>query len=303
MRRRDLFPADLSLMVRMVAVSVVTPLFVLAVIAALVIVLPTQLVAGVAIVMAIGVMVTLRERRAASNAVVLQERDAPELFATVDRLCAVANVPRPEIVLEHEREPNSWIIATPGRTPQLHVTAQLLGLLEPAELQGVIAHELSHIANRDATVMTVVGMPTAVLMAGSSNRLGRRGFWFGAWWLWVAQLIAAKIAQYSRLGTNTLSRYRELAADRSAAAMTGRPSALASALIKVSGQMDAIPRKDLRAMAALDNFHFIAVSDEHRGSMYERLNATHPSLEQRLKALQALEAHAQHARPVLPPTD
>ena len=132
------------------------------------------------IVTAIGVMVTLRERRAASSAEVLSEPDAPELFATVDRLCAIADVPRPEIVLEHEQEPNSWIIAPPGRRPQLHVTASLLGLLDRHELQAVIAHELSHIANRDATVMTVVGMPGAILMAGS-----RRGAAIGVvWFAW-----------------------------------------------------------------------------------------------------------------------
>jgi heat shock protein HtpX len=303
MRRPDLFAADRSLIVRMVVVSIATPLVVLAAIAALLVVLPTELVIGVVIVMAIGAVATLRERRAESTAVVLEERDAPELFASVDRLCALADVPRPEIVLEHEREPNSWVIAPPGRRPQLHVTEELIHLLEPAELQAVIAHELSHIANRDATVMTVVGMPGAVLMAGSSGRLGRRVFWFGGWWLWVSQLIASRIGRYSRLGTNTLSRYRELAADRSAAAITGRPSALASALIKVSGQMKAVPTTDLRAMAALDNFHFVAVGEERRTTLTERMSATHPTLEQRLAALEALEAQVQRARPSLAPID
>jgi heat shock protein HtpX len=289
-------------MVRMVAVSIATPLIVVAALVALFLVLPSTLLIGIVIVTAIGVMVTLRERRAASSATVLTERDAPELFATVDRLCAIADVPRPEIVLEHEREPNSWVISTPGRTPQLHITASLLGLLDRHELQAVIAHELSHIANRDATVMTVVGMPGAVLMAGSRRGAGIGIVWF-AWWLWVARWITSQIGQYARLGTNTLSRYRELAADRSAAAITGRPSALASALIKVSGQMKAIPRTDLRAMAALDNFHFVAVGEELRSSLYDRLSATHPTLEARLAALQALEAHAQHARAALPDTD
>jgi len=302
MRRRELFPADRSLMVRMVAVSIATPLIVVAALVALFLVLPSTLLFGVLIVTAIGVMVTIRERRVASSTVVLSERDAPDLFATVDRLCAIADVPRPEIVLEHAREPNSWVIAPPGRTPQLHVTASLLALLDPHELQAVIAHELSHIANRDAAVMTVVGMPGAVLVAGSRGGAGVGAFWF-AWWLWVARWITSQIGQYARLGTNTLSRYRELAADRSAAAITGRPSALASALIKVSGQTKMIPRADLRAVAALDNFHFVAVVEERRATLYERLNATHPSLGERLAALQALEAHAQRARPALPDQD
>jgi heat shock protein HtpX len=182
------------------------------------------------------------------------------------------------------------------------MTASLLGLLDPHEIQAVIAHELSHIANRDATVMTVVGMPGAVLLAGSRRGAGIGAVWF-AWWLWVARWITLQIGQYARLGTNTLSRYRELAADRSAAAITGRPSALASALIKVSGQVKLMPRTDLRAMAALDNFHFVAVGEESRASWYERLSATHPSVQERVAALEALEAHVQRARPAAPGTD
>jgi heat shock protein HtpX len=299
MRNRELFPSDRSLMVRMVAVSIITPLMVLALLAALFVAFSGSFAGGFAIVVVLGVLATIKESRTASTSVVLAERDAPELFATVDRLCAIANVRRPELVLEQGREPNSWVIAPPGRTPQLHVTRSLLDLLEPAELQAVLAHEISHIANHDATVMTVVGMPGAVLMAGARRSRRRGGFFFFGW-LWICGLVAGLIGNYSRLGTNTLSRYRELAADQGAAAITGRPSALASALIKVSGKMNAVPRTDLRAMAALDGFHFVAVGEGGRQTLLERLNATHPSIEQRLRALEALETHAQHARPSLP---
>jgi heat shock protein HtpX len=297
MRNRELFPSDRSLMARMVAVSITTPLMVLALLVALFIVLPGTFAFGVLVVMGIGVLKTMRDTRRASNRVVLTEHDAPELFATVDRLCAIANVPRPEIVLEHGREPNSWIIAPPRRTPQLHVTQSLLDLLDPNELQAVLAHEVSHIANRDATVMTVVGLPGAVLMAGAGGRRRGSTLVFGGLWLWVSKLIASAIGRYSQFGTNTLSRYRELAADQGAAAITGRPSALASALIKVSGKMHAVPHTDLRTMAALDGFHFVAVGEADREGLFGRLGATHPSLEKRLRALEKLEAHAQHARP------
>jgi heat shock protein HtpX len=299
MRNRELFPSNRSLMVRMVAVSIATPLMVLALLVALFVVLPSTFAVGVLIVGGVGVLKTLGDARRATNRVVLSERDAPELFATVDRLCAIANVPRPEIVLEQGREPNSWIIAPPRRTPQLHVTQSLLDLLDPNELQAVLAHEISHIANRDATVMTVVGIPGAVLLAGAKSRGGRGTMWFGGLWLWIARWIAAAIGRYSQFGTNTLSRYRELSADQGAAAITGRPSALASALIKVSGKVQAVPHTDLRAMAALDGFHFVAVGEEAREGLFGRLGATHPSLEQRLRALEKLEAHAQHARPSL----
>jgi heat shock protein HtpX len=296
MRNRELFPFNWSLAVRMVVVAIATPLMVLALVAAVAVLLPLEWAIGVGIIAALGAVATVRDLRQASKSEVLREQDAPELFATVDRLCTVADLPRPKIVLERTGQPNSWVVAVPRRTPELHITQGLIELLDRNELQAVLAHELSHIANHDATVMTVVGMPGAILMAGS-----RRRFAIGGLYVIVSRLIAGAIGKYAQLGTNTLSRYRELAADRGAAAITGRPSALASALVKVSGALEKMPVTDLRSAAALDSFHLIAVRsrrgrDANRHGLVARLMETHPSLEHRLAALERLEAHAQHPR-------
>lgn len=301
MRRPDLFPADRALQARMVLTAVLTPLVVLAALVAAVALLPFKILGGLTLAVVIGTAVAIRERREAPRGTALAAGEAPELHAMVDRLCVVADLPRPQIILERRREANSWIVDAPGRTPRLHITRSLVDLLEPDELQAVLAHELSHVANRDAAVMTVVGMPGAVLLEGSSRAPG--------WWpLQLGALIAAAIGVLARVGTNTLSRYREFSADAGACALTGRPSALASALLKVSGQLDRLPRRDLRAAASLDAFHLLAVSAPAEGwrgwvaqrAVVRRLNATHPSLERRLNALERLE-YARHTRLAPPP--
>ncbi len=288
---------DRSLLVRMLLAAVLTPLLVIALLVAVVLVLPEQFLIGVgaALVLGIGITVGQRGKRAAGT--VLQRQAAPELFATVDRMCLVADLPRPEIVLEPQAQPNSWIVQLPGRTPRLHVTQALLDLLDGDELRAVLAHELSHVANHDAAVMTVVGMPGALLLTGA--RRAARGGWLP---LQIGALIAGLIGLSSRLGTSSLSRSRELVADRSACAITGRPSALASALLKVSDALDRLPSADLREVAALDAFHLVG-AEPRRSRWYtdnrlaRGLLATHPSLHQRLAALERLERRTQLERP------
>ncbi|HWF54767.1 MAG TPA: M48 family metalloprotease [Solirubrobacteraceae bacterium] len=277
----------------MVLAAVITPILVVALVVAVFLLLPPGYTVGVGVAIALGIAVSLHERRRNEGGQVLQPQEAPELFAAVDRVCVIADLARPEIVIEHERQPNSWIVAPPGRPPRLHVTAALLELLEPDELTAVIAHELSHLANRDALVMTVVGTPGVILLRGGFGSNGTR------WLFNVGVMLAGMIGLLSRVGTNALSRCRELTADASAATLTGHPSTLAAALMKVSGAIEQVPRADLRAVAARDSFHLVAAERFTAtwfgdSPLVRRLFATHPPIERRLRALEELEHRLHH---------
>jgi heat shock protein HtpX len=287
-RRHDLFPADRGLQARMVLAAVGTPLVILALLVVVAVVLPLKMILAIALLVTIGIAGLVRERRAAADAAVLGPGEEPELRAVVQRLCLVADLPAPEIAVEASAAPNSWIVDLPGRPPRLHVTRGLLDLLEPAELEAVVAHELSHVAHRDATVMTVVALPAALLRG--------RG---GAVWVWgplaLGPLAAVVIGSIGEVGSAALSRYRELTADAGAAALTGHPAALASALMKVSGALTMIPSKDLRLVAGCEALHLVA-EDEDGQRGYAR---THPSIERRVAALERLEHRMAHGRRAL----
>jgi len=190
-------------------------------------------------------------------------------------------------VLSDQAQPNTWIVHFPGRRPRLYVTCGLRQVLTPEELQAVLGHELSHIANRDAVVMTVVGAPAAVMLRTS----GGGG---------PDALLVFAIGMLSHLGITILSRYRELAADAGSAAITGRPSALASALLKVSDTLGQIPREDLRAAAALNAFNLVATPPRgplaRRVPRLARVAATHPPVQARIDALHELERAQQFPR-------
>lgn len=202
--------------------------------------------------------------------------EEPELWAIVDRLCVTADLPRPELVVEESHVPNSWVVDLPGRTPRLHVTRKLLALLEPAELEAVIAHELAHLAHRDATVMTVTGLPGDALFRITG---GAGGSWYPG----------AAVGMVARAGSMALSRHRELTADRGAAMLTGRPSALASALLKISGVL--APDEDLRVGWQSLN---LLPADGDRSWWFWR---THPKVEKRVAALEKMERRLAAARP------
>jgi heat shock protein HtpX len=291
-RRRELFPADRGLQVRMVTTAVLTPALVLAALALCVAVLPWKGLIGLGVVVFIGFGAAFGDGDGDATYELLEPSEEPELQGIVDRLCVVADLPRPEIALADERQPNSWIVDAPGRPSRLFVTCGLLELLEPTELEAVVAHELSHVANRDATVMTVVGAPGAVLLHGGRTNLG----WWGP--LVAARLLSFAVGFLATIGSNALSRYRELTADAGAVALTGRPSALASALLKVSGALERVPSTDLRAVAVRDGLHLLAVDD---ASGWRRLlGRTHPSVERRIAALERLEHRVAHARTASP---
>jgi heat shock protein HtpX len=285
--RPELFKPDRGLQARMVLAAVGTPLIVVGCVAAVVLLGPTKIVIGVAIAAVIGVGGALRERAERPPTQPVTPAQAPELHATVDRLCLLADLPKPEIIVEPEDQPNSWIVGLSRGRARLHVTRGLLEALPQDELETVVAHELAHVAHRDAAVMTAVGGPGAVLLAGG-RRMTR-----GGWWItMIGGAVAAAIGWVSMLGTQALSRHRELAADADSAALTGHPAALASALRRISGQLRLIPQDDLRVAAARDVFHLLPVAAEAQAGW----RATHPSLETRIERLERLERAMRGAR-------
>lgn len=172
----------------------------------------------------------------------------------------------------------------PRHPPRLYVTRGLRELLTLEELQAALAHELAHIANRDARVMSVVEWPSAVMLRVN----GGAG---------PDAIVVAAIGLLSRLGVAILSRYRELAADAGSATITGRPSALASALLKVSDSLGRIPQEDLRAASALNAFNLVATPPRHwLARRLPRITSTHPPVQARIDALARLEEAQQLPR-------
>jgi len=248
---------------------------------------PARLVLVVGAATMVGVVGAVRERASRPEPDELTAAEAPELHAIVERLCVLADLPKPRIVLERERLPNSWLVGVSRGRSRLHVTQGLLDLLSNEQLEAVVAHELAHGAHRDAAVMTAVGGPGAILLGGG-RRLTRSG---GFWVISMGGALAAAIGWLSRLGTQALSRHRELAADAASARLTGHPAALASALRAVSGQLRVVPREDLRVAAARDLFHLLPVERSE-----SRFTATHPPLEERIERLERMERAMRAAR-------
>ena len=265
----------------MVLVALLTPVLVLgALVAVMATVTVWQAQVTLVIALGVGICVIARDRIAiSSRGGRLSVADAPHLHAIVERLCVVADVAKPTIVLERQALPNSWVEGTERGGYRLHLTQGLLDLLEPSELEAVIAHELTHVINHDAAVMTVVGGPGEALLQGGT-RLTCQG-----WPLMLGGLLATVIGWTGTLGTRALSRYREFAADAGAVSLTGNPAALAAALMKVSDGLVATPKADLRAAAALDAFHLLPTAEDRRFG----LPPTHPPLRARIERLQRLE--------------
>jgi heat shock protein HtpX len=217
--------------------------------------------------------------------------EAAELHGVVDRLCALADMPKPRIAISESDMPNAFATGRNTKVAVLCVTTSLLKRLDRAELEGVIAHEMSHVAHKDVTVMTIASF--LAIVAGLMVRFAFYGELFGGGRgrrddqntaLVMFGIMAVSIVVYavSFLLIRALSRYRELAADRAGAMLTGQPSALASALEKVSGQMARIPTRDLRPAQALNAFYFVPALT--RDSV-AHLFSTHPSLDKRLAQL------------------
>ncbi|MGC5004509.1 zinc metalloprotease HtpX [Streptomyces sp. NBC_00353] len=224
--------------------------------------------------------------------------EAPELHGTVDRICALADMPKPRVAIARSDVPNAFATGRGEKTALVCATTGLLRRLEPEELEGVLAHEMSHVAHRDVAVMTIAsflgvlaGIVTRVALWGGFSR-SRSSDPVGIA-IMLIPLISAVVYCLSFLLTRLLSRYRELSADRAAALLTGRPSALASALTKVSGQMARIPTEDLRKAEPYNAFYFVPAFSSKES--LSRLLSSHPTLEQRLDQLARISAEL--ARP------
>jgi heat shock protein HtpX len=223
--------------------------------------------------------------------------EEPELHGIIERLCVQADLPKPRVCVMETPMPNAFAMGRSRKSTTVCATRGILELLSPAELEGVMAHELTHVINRDVMVMTL-----ASFFAALASLIAQFALFFGGGFgggdeedeggILLVLLVSVLVYAVSFLLLRALSRYREFAADRGSAVLTGRPSALASALIKISGTIEREPRQDLRKAEGLSAF-FIVPARAKNSLM--NLFADHPPLEQRLAALERLETQLQGA--------
>ena len=226
---------------------------------------------------------------AATGAKIVSPEQAPELHGIVDRLCAEAGLPKPRVAIVSSEVPNAFATGRSKRHSVIAATTGLMKRLNREELQAVLAHELSHVRNRDVAVITIASFLSTVAyfflssfmfggMHGGRDRRGGGG-------LILVYIVSLFVYISSLLLTRLLSRYRELAADRGSAIITGRPEALISALLKISGVMDRMPKRDLRAEQGMNQFFIVPALT---GESIMDLFSTHPSLEKRIRQLEKM---------------
>ena len=218
--------------------------------------------------------------------------EEPELHGIIERLCVQADLPKPRVCVMETSMPNAFAMGRSRKTTTVCATRGILDLLSPAELEGVMAHELTHVINRDVMVMTL-----ASFFATLASLILQFAFFFGGGGnseeeedIFLVVIASMIVYAISFVLLRALSRYREFAADRGGAVLTGRPSALSSALLKISGTMERIPSQDLRTAEGMSAF-FIIPARTKKSLM--NIFADHPPLEQRLAALSRLEAQLQ----------
>jgi heat shock protein HtpX len=218
-------------------------------------------------------------------------QEAPELHAMIERLCIQADLPKPKVAVAYTEMPNAFAIGKSQKSATVCATTGLMKMLSPSELEGVMAHELAHVKNRDVMIMTI-----ASFFASVAATIVQFGFFFGGGGgddddgpsFLVILLVSIAVYVISFFLMMSLSRYREFTADRGAALFTGRPSALASALRKISSGMERLPQQDLRVANEMSAF-FIASPKK----VVTGLFATHPPMEKRIEQLMRLEAELQ----------
>jgi heat shock protein HtpX len=218
-------------------------------------------------------------------------QEAPELHAMIERLCIQADLPKPKIAVAQTEMPNAFALGRSQKSATVCATTGIMKLLSPAELEGVMAHELSHVKNRDVMIMTI-----ASFFASVASMILQFGFFFGGSSddddgpsFFVVILVSVAVYVISFFLMMALSRYREFVADRGAALITGRPSALASALRRIASGMERLPQQDLRVAKELSAFFIAPPSKQAVMGLF----ATHPPLEKRIEALARLEAQLQ----------
>ena len=232
---------------------------------------------------------------ASMGAKVVSPAEAPGLHAMIERLCIQADLPKPRIAVAESHVPNAFAMGRSQKKAVVCATTAIIDTLEPHELEGVMAHELTHVKNRDVMIMTI-----ASFFASVASMITQFGFFFGGWGggdddgdgpgFAVVILVSFVVYIISFFLMLALSRYREFSADRGAALITGRPSALASALLKLNGEMQRVPDQDLRQAEKMNAFFIIPTSVK---SSIHTLFMTHPPMEKRIEALQRLEAQLQ----------
>ncbi len=224
----------------------------------------------------------------------------PELHGIIERLCVQADLPKPRVCVMETSMPNAFAMGRSKKSTSVCATRGILDMLSPAELEGVMAHELTHVINRDVMVMTL-----ASFFATLASLIIQFTIFFGGGFgggygrsrdeeegIFFVLIVSVLVYAISFLLLRALSRYREFAADRGSAVLTGRPSALASALLKISGTMERVPSQDLRKAEGMSAF-FILPARTKKSLM--NIFADHPPLEQRLAALERLESQLQSA--------
>jgi heat shock protein HtpX len=230
---------------------------------------------------------------AAAGAKVVSREEAPQLHDMVERLCAMADLPKPRVAIMDTPVPNAFATGRSPKHAAVCVTTGLLDRLEPKEIEGVLAHELSHVANRDVLVMTLASF--FAMLAAILTRFGLyAGMWGGGFgggrrdnnngtpvWL-IVFLVSIAVYFISFVLIRMISRYREYAADRGSALITGAPEYLMSALQKISSQMSLIPNRDLRQVEGMSAFFIIPARAR---TATAELFMDHPPLEKRLAAL------------------
>jgi heat shock protein HtpX len=225
-----------------------------------------------------------------TGAHIVSESEAPQLHGMITRLCAIADLPKPQVAIVKSRVPNAFATGRNKNNAVVAVTTGILDKLSPAELEAVLAHELSHVKNRDMAVMTIASfistlafylMRYGLYFGGMGEDRQRNGGGFVLIWL-----ISIAVWIISFILIRALSRYREYAADRGSALITGQPSVLASALMKISGIMSRVPSEDLRTVEGMNAFFTVpAIS----GSSIMDIFSTHPSVEKRIAKLEKMQ--------------
>ncbi|MFA9425807.1 zinc metalloprotease HtpX [Natronorubrum sp. A-ect3] len=216
----------------------------------------------------------------------------PQLHGSIERLSQQADLPKPKVAVIDSDVPNAFATGRNQKNAAVAVTTGLMRTLNQDELDGVLAHELAHVKNRDMMVMTIASFLSTIAFMivrwgaffGGGNRGGK-----GGGGVVVAILVSLLVWIISYLLIRALSRYREYSADRGAAAITGNPAALASALMKISGQMDKVPKNDMREEAEMNAFFIIPI----KSGIVGRLFSTHPPTERRVEQLRDLEREMQ----------
>jgi heat shock protein HtpX len=297
MARSTSFGKDTGLQVRMLTTMLLLGLVYVVLMGALVYSgLPIALVVvGVAALFAIQYFSSEALGLRAMGAREVSPQEAPELHAMIERLCIQADIPKPRVAVAYTNMPNAFALGRSPKHATVCATTGIMELLSPAELEGVMAHELTHVANRDVAIMTL-----ASFFASLASMIIQFGFFFGGGQSddddgpGVLPLILVSVVVYvvSFFLMQALSRYREFAADRGAAIITGRPSALSSALLKISSGMERIPQQDLRSSEMAAFYIFPPGLKNGLGNLF----STHPPMDQRIEALGRLETQLQSGR-------